>query len=775
MVSPSPLEIPEILEQILSYLDDTTIQQSAIYLNKIWFLLARPRINQELVFDNGRRRADFYRVMPRIPEVSRLWWRTEYGRDRKNQWLELVRLLRVKDLRYRRRMQGGSEEVVSMEREYDFGRRRRGRGRGKDISTSNTTFSTNNSNSNNDKNDTGAGWTMLERPLLELRLGGFMDLMIRMEPLLPLMGFLTVLKLVMRRDTAIDIRAILTASPDLQVLHIRSTSTVRMLGRWLPKGFQKTSLSPTSQEQEQEQDEQEQPSSRSSQKVLRLRELVLERTFFYQSSLEELLSFTPHLDTLRLIDLKQQNWLMSRVTLTYDLQSLLTHLKSPSLLTLPRLPLQSFTFSIASFNTPEQDIQRAVTELCPGSQECTVYAEDLSMPMLKYLREEVPNVVTMLELWYTGVRHFSPDPVLHRYLCSSPHLIHLKAPRSNYLVNHIDIHRRMDAVSAGAPRGGGGGQGNGSRQRTNSLIGPPGIWACKNLQTLHLSFRSTAADHTTAIATAIATTRATTTTVSSAALVIETSKTHSRIVFGYISRVCPNLRDVSIHVSENYYWVPHATRRKLTLTLDSGFCLLARLKHLETLRVRAHVAEDFFTLKKSGGGMAWGDLEPVDLDWMLDEAHGHTDVGRRSREERRRAVERWEGSLGDESVGELETAMRSQWWDRNKATTATTTTTPMTISTPPKTLENRPQQILRGRTDPEIHAELKDLGLLVDVKNMLEEMDQQGGEEGQEPFRCWPMLRWMRVYQTTEYGRSREREIKRLLTRPKEPKSKHKV
>ncbi|KAG0275435.1 hypothetical protein BGZ95_008799 [Linnemannia exigua] len=588
-----------------------------------------------------------------------------------------------------------------------------------------------------------------------------MDVQVRLSRLLPYMRFVTVLKLTMKMRANLDLRTVFTQCPDLQVLHIRTTSTFRLLGPWVPMEIFPSSTLSLQQPQLQQQEDHDQDhelktkqgplSAAFSSKVLALRELVLERAHFYQASLERLLCITPYLDTLRLIDLNRHSWLASYpAPVEYDQQRLIRFLQNPSFPQQPKIiPLKSFSFSIASKlnHNHDRDIQTAYKELSPTSREMTFYVEDLSVPLLKYLREEVANVVTTLELRYNDIHRFSPDPVLHRYMCSSPHLVHLKAPNTFYLVDLLDIHGRMESVTRRITGRTGG---------TNSLMGPPGIWVCKNLETLHLSFRATSNTNNSSNSTTIATGG--------------TPKINSRIVFGYISRVCPELKDLQLRAAENFYWpawTPHGDgatitqRQRLHLTLDSGFCLLARLTRLEQLNLGCiswSGASTGFVSRNT----VWN-LELVDLDWILEE--GHRDV--RRREMRRRVIaERWEYLLYEERVNKLQEAMETNWWvsrTRKMVPHSTTTNT-----------SNTNKQVLRGRTDPEIHEQLKNLGLLVDVKDMLEEMEveneRQGKEEGREGwyFKCWPMLRWMQIYHSTEYGRSKEREVRRLLTHPQD-------
>ncbi|KAF9341755.1 hypothetical protein BGZ91_002699 [Linnemannia elongata] len=812
----SPLEIPEILEQILSHVDDLTIEQSVSRVNRTWFLLTRHRTNQDLVFDTNRRRGDFNTVMARLPEVTRLWWHAGYGRDRVNQWRKLVRLLKVKDLRFRESRVRTTAMASASQQGLGTGTRT-GAGTGTGPGTRNAAagggeedreygYKEHDLRRSSTHND-AVSWTMQERPLLELRLSGFLSIDLRFPSLLPYIQFLTVLKLTMREESGFNMRAVLTrCGSTLQVLHIRTTSTFQLVGPWIPKRFPTPSFveplperwqDPVAYQWKQGNDSTQEQESESTN-VLALRELVLERASFYQTSLETLLCFTPYLDTLRLIELDRRNR-MSSSPVDYDQSRLIRFLQDPQFPQRHILPLRSYTFLVASntFATltlaaianVEQEIKHAQSELCPDANEWTFFTQDLSLPLLKFLKEEVQNVVTTLELRNKDLHKFSPDPVLHRYLCASPHLLHLRAENTFYLVELLDIHGRMEMASSRITSQGGvatlagrgtGAIGTGGGGAFNSLMGPPGIWACKNLQTLHISFRSASNTGSPTYAT------------TNSSSVTITSKMSSRIVFGYLSRVCPQLRDLRIRAAENFYWaawIPFGprgtvtTRQRLPLTLDSGFCLLTRLRRLEFLSV-GFISGSGTSSTFLSRNMVWG-LEPVDLDWMLEKEGYRGDELRKSKERReaRRLVveERWETWLAEGKIILVQKAMDANWWiSRTRKTVDHVTIASTTLNSDNSSNNNRPP--IRGRADPEIHEQLKDLGLLVDVKNMLEEMDfvnerdeqNEGGRRG-EGYKYWPMLRWMRMYHSTEYGRSREREVKRMLTPLKEFKFKDKA
>ncbi|KAG0317288.1 hypothetical protein BGZ99_006404 [Dissophora globulifera] len=195
-----------------------------------------------------------------------------------------------------------------------------------------------------------------------------------------------------------------------------------------------------------------------------------------------------------------------------------------------------------------------------------------SMIRLRHLCHEV-NRLTSLEI--DMEKYCSREPeysdlsdAIHWFLCDSPLLLHLKAPRVSYFTKYMNfgvsrgnndakdrlLHMEMqtlmfwqrnsdlqcDPTSAT----------NGNAPVFNN---PPTrrIWACRSLQTLQLTFCADQSDF---------------------------DYRHSaRILFGYLSLVCPNLREL---------WVTH---RAITLDMAGGLCLLSRLEMLEKLTLEVEL------------------------------------------------------------------------------------------------------------------------------------------------------------------------------------------
>jgi hypothetical protein len=140
--------------------------------------------------------------------------------------------------------------------------------------------------------------------------------------------------------------------------------------------------------------------------------------------------------------------------------------------------------------------------------------------------------LTTLEILSTRI---SPPSIVNELLCLAPNLLHLKA--KGILLNISDM------TSPNSQR----------------------LWACRRLQTFHIGLETRMAG-------------------------VVRGQQDSRIIFAYLIKCFPYLRDIRIHVSG------------LDLTLESGFCLLSELHHLEKLVLHT-----------------WGEpqsLRDRDMDWM---------------------------------------------------------------------------------------------------------------------------------------------------------------
>ncbi|KAF9202423.1 hypothetical protein BGZ49_007421 [Haplosporangium sp. Z 27] len=148
---------------------------------------------------------------------------------------------------------------------------------------------------------------------------------------------------------------------------------------------------------------------------------------------------------------------------------------------------------------------------------------------------------------------------LHNVLCSAPSLLRLLAPTVTYFTQYLDLSEQIIIEKPHSVWS----------CITGCFAAEPDftkkrIWACRGLRILQLRFGSKIERE-------------------------DVSTEDSKAVFGYISRVCPNLRELLIY------------QQKMNLEMDSGFCLLSKLTFLQRL-----ILMTWKTLK----------LQKRDLKWM---------------------------------------------------------------------------------------------------------------------------------------------------------------
>ncbi|KAF9140389.1 hypothetical protein BG015_001679 [Linnemannia schmuckeri] len=197
---------------------------------------------------------------------------------------------------------------------------------------------------------------------------------------------------------------------------------------------------------------------------------------------------------------------------------------------------------------------------------------------------------------------------LHEFLCESPLLEHLRAGSISYYIENLDLNRLLPGadyiVSNSEPFHNNNKNHNDDHDlasvSTHSNFerrycdSPPSskktlkVWACRNLKTLHLEFSRErpktqpnsarpVSSYTAATSTShqSSSTRSVSSSSSSAVMVplSDNSPRLSRIVYGYISRFCPNLQDLLIRAY------------RLNMTLRGGFALLTRLRKLKRIAI----------------------------------------------------------------------------------------------------------------------------------------------------------------------------------------------
>ncbi|KAF9964907.1 Coatomer subunit delta [Mortierella alpina] len=198
---------------------------------------------------------------------------------------------------------------------------------------------------------------------------------------------------------------------------------------------------------------------------------------------------------------------------------------------------------------PTKQAMEEAFALFPCLTQTTLVGADTCPVIFEALDRCLRNTVTTLEL--TGQARTNVGSYLHAYLCHSPHLLHLKAPdvdvsnscfdlegilspcgRYTYLRRTTTFH---DAENPDV---------TGTRANTYGRASQRTIWACRNLRTLDFRCQRNQDSDT---------------------------AENSRMIFSYLSKVCPQLEDLTLR------------RRWLSLSLHTGFCLLSRLQKLQRL------------------------------------------------------------------------------------------------------------------------------------------------------------------------------------------------
>ncbi|KAF9081756.1 hypothetical protein BGX23_000472, partial [Mortierella sp. AD031] len=345
-------------------------------------------------------------------------------------------------------------------------------------------------------------------------------------------------------------------------------------------------------------------SNLTPEKPLPLRSFTLVGLRIRQACLEKLVAVTPNLTELKLIGMGDD------------------YLPSNPLHRLSRLlilPLKSFHYSVQSEIMNIDEIREKMVDVCPAVTEWSMTIHDI-LPTILHELEALPNVITTLDLvrpynmtydtCANSLAVMKNPAILHRFLCTSPHLLHLKGVKMNiYLFEGMDLHRRtgfLDLVKDNRY--------SYVDESDDAAAIVPGVWACRGLRTLHLNLHGHG-EHGLRY------------------------PVHSRIVFGYIAAACPRLEDLEISVMSeckkrgkfrNYF-------TDFCMRLEGGFCLLSRLEHLTTFRMDAH------SIRQSSG------CRLLDLNWIMAEGHQP-----QYREMRRNAIAGWREKLVQEKRLEKE-------------------------------------------------------------------------------------------------------------------------
>ncbi|KAF9144422.1 hypothetical protein BGX30_012880 [Mortierella sp. GBA39] len=667
------LDIPELLDHIFAHIDDTTIRRTVIRVCRQWLSMNRDRIVREALWDSGLPLEVLKRKMStRIPRATHLYCffrRTGHQDDEKVDWLlGVLKQTHDEHQEHQRRLaQDPPENTIS--------KIRSGAPPGKGISAIDITLD------------------LATRPLRELTLQGYVEIGMVVPGFLPYMASLTRLTIHQVCDSGFCMSQLLETCTQLEHLYIESLWTINLFGPWLPQRVSAIgSLSPPP--------------------PFPLKSLKLIHVQLPQPCLEKLLASTPYLQELKIV-LRDHV-----VTDDNDLTRLCQHLQL-----LPVLKLRSFHFSIEAGPQLTYDDYARMMDVCPQSTDWTVQGSDLSFDTSRLLLKPFnnrsdANRITTLEVLGELI-------YLHDLLCQLPHLLSVKAVASNIPYENLDVYssfRRMAPTLQPAS----------AQPRPSSTYDPfrgdsIRVWACRGLQTCHLSFSEVGQDQ-----------RA------------------SRIVYGYLSQVCPRLRDLKICFRsvflEHRSALGQGAKASLFLNLESGFCLLTRLKDLERLWI------DEVDLN----GLL---LESCDIDWMAysslssspSSASGSSFTSSSSLNAGSNQLSSWSHRKWSKRKRQAITAKWQAAIDRDQSRIANNVAR----------FEGMSPEEIRQKHDADLGVmlQLSSCGMLTDVKSVIDNIidrDSEWPQEQQKPS-FWTRLDRVAIYRTCGFGASPEMEVARLM------------
>ncbi|KAF9140823.1 hypothetical protein BGX30_005947 [Mortierella sp. GBA39] len=390
--------------------------------------------------------------------------------------------------------------------------------------------------------------------LQSLTISGPVNMQMRIAPLLPYMASLTALHLQSVGPSSYTITLLLDNCPQLRTLDIHSGSSLR------PRRVQGLEAG-------------------ELQGPYNLDTLSIYMVCIAQNSIEATVANCPALTSLSLIDL---------IDPPLPIPGSNTTTPAPAELTMT-------TTSIAVARSDKERLITTIGESCPNLRHfhCSANQGHRAMvsPMSLFANLQslglpaqtiCPELVTIIQGYASMLTSLTIEGVsdnnaglsesLHRYLCSAAaqNLKQLDAPYVNLDDRLLNLKvtipptpvTPLTAINAPLP--------------TTTLITPDKIWACRDLNSLNISFD----------------------TQDNAARNLAES---SRIIFGYLSQVCPRLQHLKI------------CRDAIDCSLDGGLCLLSELDDLRALEIKTTTLT-ILNLWDFG----WMDNEPTVLQRLVD-------------------------------------------------------------------------------------------------------------------------------------------------------------
>ncbi|KAK3806227.1 MAG: hypothetical protein JOS17DRAFT_767682, partial [Linnemannia elongata] len=642
--TPSPLDIPEILEQIFSYLDDSALRRSVAPVCRQWLLLSQNRLVRDITWHQSLGSYRKRRLLRKLPGAGRFHYCQLFTPtaqiERKHPFdKDVMHALDSLDSAYRQK---------KLEREQHQRHR----------SQSNTVVS----NIGNGKRHPASISSTLYVTTTPLR---EMDLFIAYARLSYLETFiypssLTRLTIAVGNSyyTHFDLGKILRGCPFLE--HFCSEGRGLSMIRWSLFVLSTSNLV-------QQWLEQRQP--------FRLRSLVLVNVYLPQDELEFLLRFTPKLNELKVM---ANMWHGDK---KYDWTRLFASLKANN------ITLNKAHFSTLGNRMSAEEIETLWTDVCPrSSSERSLWALDVTPQLLQmvFLQQDI---LTTLEVFWMPDKQFpsrtnceesldGAHALVHQYLCDSPYLSHLTTLKTVIRLKELDLFGRGGYINLGRAHDAiEPDKGRFFSITSPGPITPPRIWRCRSLRTLHIIVH----------------------------LPDPFQPVSSRILFGYVARVCPAVEDLQICVPRACHYVSMGGRHsglhipEPILRLDGGFCLLGRLEYLQRLRVFRDL------------GDRTSECEDWELDWIVTSRNGRK--GRKMAQSRRRRqeeVESWKLWLeNEERVEAARHHARQQLSENGISCSSNSSNSGVSVK------------------DKEVLFQLRNLGLLLDVEEMVREMDEK--------------------------------------------------
>ncbi|KAF9138714.1 hypothetical protein BGX30_008840 [Mortierella sp. GBA39] len=392
----SPMEIPEPLFKIFSFADSRTLSHTVVFVCRHWFLMiySSVTINRGIYFNEDKTNLLLNKALLGLPWSRWLKWHSLSPLD--NQGIQkkvLGGMLREKSKQHQRLLVLEQDNADQAQR---------------------TTATTDDSALYPQDGDPVSQEDILaltrlrehaKLPLRDLEIGGKIDYNWRIALLLSFLSSLTVLRIHLRDWFEVQLDSLLEAMPLLEGFYLRNIEILTVSAA--------TTTAAAGQGQGQGQ--------ASARELPRLQSLIFE-----------------HSRELKLIELLSE-WrtVYRQEPFHYGAPRLLCRLQGLT------LPLHTLDVSIFDTEIPEKVQMEFDKLVVPWTRDLT--ARELLPSRIRSM-DQLQNTIATLNLF--GSKMYGVDDVLHHYLCSSPHLQHLRAPDTIYLVNHLDLHRSLESTQS---------------------------------------------------------------------------------------------------------------------------------------------------------------------------------------------------------------------------------------------------------------------------------------------------------------------------------------